>query len=45
MIDYISFGSALQTIAVAYLVSAFLLIAASYVCFAVIETLEATGKL
>ncbi|MCL1464429.1 hypothetical protein [Argonema galeatum] len=45
MTTYISFGAGLQMLAVAYLVSAFLLVAGSYICFSVIETLEEGGQL
>lgn len=45
MIGYISFGSALQMLASAYLASVVILMAGSYICFAVIETLENGGEL
>lgn len=44
MTTYISFGSALQMLAFAYLASVVLLMAGSYICYAVIETLEEGGN-
>ncbi|HEY9849244.1 MAG TPA: hypothetical protein V6D28_07280 [Leptolyngbyaceae cyanobacterium] len=44
MTTYISFGSGLQMLAVAYLVSAIVLMAGSYICYAVIESFEHGGK-
>lgn len=45
MTTYIAFGAGLQILAVAYIVSALVLIAASYIGWAVIETIEESSKL
>lgn len=44
MIDYIPFSTALQSLAVVYILSALVLLAASYIGWTVIETLEESGK-
>ncbi len=45
MITFVPFETALQMLAVAYVVSAVVLLAASYIGWAVIETMEETRKL
>lgn len=43
MISYMPFGTALELLAIAYLASGVLLLAATKVCLAVIETIEEVG--
>lgn len=45
MAPYISFSSALQTLAVAYLVSVVLLMALSYIGWAIIEIMEESNEI
>lgn len=45
MTTFVPFETALQMLAVAYLVSAVVLVAASYIGWVAIETLEGTRKL
>jgi hypothetical protein len=45
MIDYIPFETALRMLAAAYVASAILLLAATYIGWAVIETIEESRRL